>query len=64
MLKNKLIDGIIEEPLGGAHENPKETYLIMKNAINSMLDELTKVPSDELIKTRIAKFSEMGSFTE
>ncbi len=64
MLKNKLIDGIIEEPLGGAHENPMETYIIMKNAINTMLDELTKVPSDELIKTRIAKFSEMGSFTE
>ncbi len=64
MLSNKLIDGILEEPLGGAHENPTETYQIMKTAIDKMLAELGKQKSDELIRTRIEKFSAMGAFTE
>lgn len=64
MLSNKLIDGIIEEPLGGAHENPTETYRIMKTEIDKMLTELGKQTSDDLIKTRIEKFSAMGAFTE
>lgn len=64
MLSNKLIDGIIEEPLGGAHENPTETYQIMKTAIDKMLAELGKQKADELIRTRIEKFSAMGAFTE
>ncbi|MES2379841.1 MAG: acetyl-CoA carboxylase carboxyltransferase subunit alpha [Bacteroidota bacterium] len=64
MLGNKLIDGIIAEPLGGAHENPTETYEIMKTEIDKMLTELGKQKSDELIRTRIEKFSAMGAFTE
>ncbi|MES2655174.1 MAG: acetyl-CoA carboxylase carboxyltransferase subunit alpha [Bacteroidota bacterium] len=64
MLGNKLIDGIIAEPLGGAHENPTETYQIMKTEIDRMLNELGKQKSDELIRTRIEKFSAMGAFTE
>jgi acetyl-CoA carboxylase carboxyl transferase subunit alpha len=64
MLKNKLIDGIISEPLGGAHENPIETYQTMKIEIDRMLAELGKQSSESLISTRIEKFSAMGAFTE
>lgn len=64
MLKNKLIDGIIQEPLGGAHENPEETYQIMKNELTKLLNELGTQKSEDLIKTRIEKFSAMGAFTE
>jgi acetyl-CoA carboxylase carboxyl transferase subunit alpha len=64
MLKNKLIDGIISEPLGGAHENPNEAYQIMKIEIGRMLAELGKQSSESLITTRIEKFSAMGAFTE
>ncbi len=64
MLKNKLIDGIIQEPLGGAHENPTEAYQIMKQEIDKMLAELCAKKSDELITSRIEKFSAMGAFTE
>ncbi len=64
MFKNKLIDGIILEPLGGAHENPAEAFIIMKTEIDKMLTELSAINADELINTRIEKFSAMGSFTE
>ena len=64
MLKNKLIDGIISEPLGGAHENPTEAYQTMKIEIGRMLAELGKQSSESLISTRIEKFSAMGAFTE
>ncbi len=64
MFKNKLIDGIILEPLGGAHENPTETFVIMKTEIDKMLAELSAMNADDLINSRIEKFSAMGSFTE
>lgn len=64
MYKNKLIDGIILEPLGGAHENPAEAYVIMKTEIDKMLVELNTINADDLINSRIEKFSAMGSFTE
>jgi len=64
MLKNKLIDGIIQEPLGGAHENPIETYEIMKQEIDKMLVELCAKKPEELISSRIEKFSAMGAYTE
>lgn len=64
MYKNKLIDGIILEPLGGAHENPAEAFVIMKTEIDRMLVELSTLKSEDLINTRIEKFSAMGSFTE
>ena len=46
MFKNKLIDGIILEPLGGAHENPTEAFVIMKTEINKMLTELGAMNAD------------------
>lgn len=64
MFKNKLIDGIILEPLGGAHENPAEAFVIMKTEIDKILTELSAMHVDDLISTRIEKFSAMGSFTE
>ena len=64
MYKNKLIDGIILEPLGGAHENPAEAFVIMKTEIDRMLVELSTIKTDDLINSRIEKFSAMGSFTE
>lgn len=64
MLKNKLIDGIIPEPLGGAHNDLELTYLTFKQTLISELEELEKVDTDKLIELRIAKFSSMGAFTE
>ncbi len=64
MLANKLIDGVIPEPLGGAHENPKEAFGIFKERLVAELNSLVGTDPEKLIETRIAKFSAMGDFIE
>ncbi|MCK9481199.1 MAG: acetyl-CoA carboxylase carboxyltransferase subunit alpha [Bacteroidia bacterium] len=64
MLANKLIDGIIEEPLGGAHYNLQEASEILKREIKKLHKSLKDIPTDKLIESRIEKFSEMGVYTE
>jgi len=64
MLKNGLIDGVIPEPLGGAHNNPELMYKTLKDALQVMIIELKKLSTEKLIETRIGKFSKMGDFTE
>ncbi|MGB6038174.1 MAG: acetyl-CoA carboxylase carboxyltransferase subunit alpha [Cryomorphaceae bacterium] len=60
MLKNKLIDGIIKEPLGGAHTDRETAFKNVKEAILTNLEKLQPVASDQLVRNRIAKFSKMG----
>lgn len=62
MLKNKLIDGVIKEPLGGAHTDPAAMFGIIKEEIKSRTDALLQKDADERINSRIEKFSKMGSF--
>lgn len=64
MFKNKLIDGIVKEPLGGAHQNPELMAQTLKNQILKDLKELTKINTDKLIATRIDKFCAMGVVVE
>lgn len=60
MMKNKLIDGIIKEPLGGAHQHPEEAYINVKAELIKQLAELKKIDADQRIADRIEKFSSMG----
>ncbi len=64
MYANHLIDGIIPEPVGGAHLNPTEMYSIMKKTIIDTISELQNVPVDDLVTSRIDKFCKMGVFCE
>lgn len=64
MLKNKLIDGIIKEPLGGAHHNPEEMAKTIQNKITEDLKELMSKDIDELVSERIEKFCAMGVVVE
>lgn len=64
MLKNKLIDGIIKEPLGGAHNDPAAIFETVKTEIIKNIEKLSKIDSEKLINQRIAKFSRMGYFNE
>jgi acetyl-CoA carboxylase carboxyl transferase subunit alpha len=64
MLSNKLIDGIIKEPLGGAHANPTEAAEILKKEIVKHLDKLSALDPDDLVKSRIKKFCAMGVVVE
>ena len=63
MKKQKLIDLIIEEPLGGAHANKEETYQIVADAIEKTFAGLKNLSPKELVKSRMKKYSEMGVFS-
>jgi acetyl-CoA carboxylase carboxyl transferase subunit alpha len=64
MYKNKLIDGIIPEPLGGAHQNPEEMAETVKAQILKDLNTLTALPIEQVITSRIDKFCAMGVVVE
>jgi len=64
MLKNKLIDGIVKEPLGGGHHDPATIIETVKNQIIKDLNDLSKVDVDKRIEQRIEKFSAMGVVVE
>lgn len=60
--KQKIIDAIIPEPLGGAHRNPEQMAVILKETLLEELKALSKVKIDKLIERRIDKFSKMGEW--
>jgi acetyl-CoA carboxylase carboxyl transferase subunit alpha len=60
MSKNGLVDGIIPEPLGGAHRNHEEIFATVKAEIKKHLKELEKIKSEKRIEQRIEKFASMG----
>ena len=60
MKSGGLIDGIIREPLGGAHNDPASTYATVKDVILKELDSLKKMDVDQLVQNRIDKFCAMG----
>ena len=62
MLKSKLIDKIIKEPLGGAHFDRKNVFQTVKKQMIDAFRTLDKMDSDQLIEARRAKFSNMGTF--
>ncbi|MBL0103918.1 MAG: acetyl-CoA carboxylase carboxyltransferase subunit alpha [Bacteroidetes bacterium] len=64
MLKQKLIDGIIREPIGGAHTQPEQMFKIVKNEIIKHLAVLKKDSIKDLVDKRIDKFSSMGVVVE
>jgi acetyl-CoA carboxylase carboxyl transferase subunit alpha len=60
MLKNKLIDGIVKEPMGGAHSQPEEMFDMLKKEIIKHIDKLSEIEPQDRVKARIKKFSSMG----
>ncbi|SDX28217.1 acetyl-CoA carboxylase carboxyl transferase subunit alpha [Lutibacter oricola] len=62
MKKQKLIDGIIKEPLGGAHFDRVTAFEEVKKTILSAYEELKDLPKDELVLKRMEKYSQMGEF--
>lgn len=59
-----VIDGIISEPLGGAHSDPEGASRLLGEAIIKVYNELKDVLPSELIDKRIEKFGRMGFFKE
>jgi acetyl-CoA carboxylase carboxyl transferase subunit alpha len=62
MYKQGLIDGIIKEPLGGAHNDPAKIFKTIKTEIKKNLKELLVMGTEERIMQRIDKFSNMGVY--
>ena len=64
MKKNKLIDEIIPEPLGGAHYDKATTFATVMQYINKAYNELKILSTPELIAQRMDKYSKMGHYKE
>ena len=59
-----LVDEVLEEPLGGAHRNPKEAAEVIRNALLKNLDELDQMSTDALLEERQRRLSSFGQFKE
>ena len=59
-----LVDEVLQEPLGGAHRNPKEMAEVIRNAILKSLDELASLPTEQLLERRQQRLASFGQFKE
>ena len=64
MLDFGLIDGIVPEPIGGAHSDPDKMAKALKKHIKGELEELVQIKSEDLIKGRLDKYDAMGQFVK
>ncbi len=62
MVEFGLVDGIVREPLGGAHNDPDGMAVALAEHIKGQLEELKKSTPDQRINTRIEKYSAMGRY--
>jgi acetyl-CoA carboxylase carboxyl transferase subunit alpha len=64
LLEQKIIDRIIEEPLGGAHKDHQAAADTLKSALLEELEKLVKIKPEKLIEDRLEKFGSMGEYIE
>ena len=62
MKKMKLVDHVIKEPLGGAHNDREKTFLNVRDAIVKAYSEFQDLSSKDLVIKRMDKYSSMGVF--
>jgi acetyl-CoA carboxylase carboxyl transferase subunit alpha len=59
-----VMDSIVPEPLGGAHRDPQAAARILRQTILDQLDELTRVPIEQLLEQRYNKLRALGKYRE
>ncbi len=64
LIKLKVIDHVIQEPLGGAHRDPREMAKTLKSNLLRWLRELKAIPIPTLLEARYSKFRAMGFFED
>ena len=64
MKRQKLIDTIIKEPLGGAHTDRNTMFETVRKTICKTFAELKDKPANELVQERMDKFFAMGVYSE
>lgn len=62
LLELGVIDGIIPEPLGGAHRDHEQTFKSVREAISGQLAILRKLPARRLLDKRFHKYTNIGKF--
>src|SRR5262249_37791720 len=62
LLKLRVVDRIIEEPAGGAHQDPHAAARNVDTAIRESLSELLEQTPDELVRDRYERFRALGAF--
>jgi len=64
LIKLKVIDEIIKEPVGGAHTDPDATGEAVREALLRHMAELRKIRPEKLVRRRAEKYGAMGAYTE
>ncbi|MFD2528916.1 MULTISPECIES: acetyl-CoA carboxylase carboxyltransferase subunit alpha [Polaribacter] len=64
MKKMKLIDGIIKEPIGGAHSDREGAFAAVQSQILAAFDELKDLSDEDLVEKRMDKYANMGVYKE
>ena len=59
-----LVDEVLDEPLGGAHRNPKAMADVIRNALAKHLDDLERLPVEQLLEARQRRLAGFGQFKE
>jgi len=64
LFQMKVIDEVVEEPVGGAHRDPRRAAELLKDAVVRNLNEIRSVPIDDLIRQRYERLRRIGAFEE
>jgi acetyl-CoA carboxylase carboxyl transferase subunit alpha len=64
MKRQKLVDDVIPEPLGGAHYDRETTFKNVQEYIFKAFNELKDLSTADLVAQRMDKYSRMGDFKE
>lgn len=64
MKKMKLIDGIIKEPVGGAHSDREVAFTAVQEQIVNAFNELKDLSEEDLVTKRMDKYANMGVYKE
>jgi acetyl-CoA carboxylase carboxyl transferase subunit alpha len=64
LFQMKVVDEVVEEPIGGAHRDPRRAAELLKEAVVRNLAEIRNVPFDDLLKQRYEKLRRIGMFDE
>ena len=64
LFQMKVIDEMIEEPIGGAHRDPRRAAELLKEAITRNLSEIKDLSPAELVRLRYDKFRKLGMFDQ
>lgn len=59
-----VIDEVVEEPLGGAHRDPRRAAELLKEAVLRNLSEIRDMPTQELVSRRYEKFRRLGVYDQ